>query len=343
MCDCPCCGCITVSTGTVKIVEKCGAFQKIAKPGLNCIVPCIGECPAGTVSMRLQQMEVTCDTKTKDNVFVVIKVAVQYHVVSEDSKIHDAHYRLTNPTKQIESYVFDVVRSSVPKIDLDDVFTTKEEIAHSIQEQLCKSMESFGFAILASPITDINPDDQVKRAMNEINKQRRLRVAAEDEGEAVKIRAIKEAEAVASRTEIQAKADAEAKYLAGQGIARQRQVCAPRARSPPAVFPAPASASASTSTATSPPHPSPLLLQAIMEGLRESVNAFKSEVAGVDAKAVMDLMIVTQYFDMMRDVGAQSKSNAVFLNHSPGALEDLAQAVQKGFMAGLPSSAQMGR
>jgi len=305
MCDCPCCGCITVSTGTVKIVEKCGAFQKIAKPGLNCIVPCIGECPAGTVSMRLQQMEVTCDTKTKDNVFVVIKVAVQYHVVSEDSKIHDAHYRLTNPTKQIESYVFDVVRSSVPKIDLDDVFTTKEEIAHSIQEQLCKSMESFGFAILASPITDINPDDQVKRAMNEINKQRRLRVAAEDEGEAVKIRAIKEAEAVASRTEIQAKADAEAKYLAGQGIARQRQ--------------------------------------AIMEGLRESVNAFKSEVAGVDAKAVMDLMIVTQYFDMMRDVGAQSKSNAVFLNHSPGALEDLAQAVQKGFMAGLPSSAQMGR
>ena len=236
MCDCPCCGCITVSTGTVKIVEKCGAFQKIAKPGLNCIVPCIGECPAGTVSMRLQQMEVTCDTKTKDNVFVVIKVAVQYHVVSEDSKIHDAHYRLTNPTKQIESYVFDVVRSSVPKIDLDDVFTTKEEIAHSIQEQLCKSMESFGFAILASPITDINPDDQVKRAMNEINKQRRLRVAAEDEGEAVKIRAIKEAEAVASRTEIQAKADAEAKYLAGQGIARQRQVRAARAepaRRPP--------------------------------------------------------------------------------------------------------------
>ena len=256
MCDCPCCGCITVSTGTVKIVEKCGAFQKIAKPGLNCIVPCIGECPAGTVSMRLQQMEVTCDTKTKDNVFVVIKVAVQYHVVSEDSKIHDAHYRLTNPTKQIESYVFDVVRSSVPKIDLDDVFTTKEEIAHSIQEQLCKSMESFGFAILASPITDINPDDQVKRAMNEINKQRRLRVAAEDEGEAVKIRAIKEAEAVASRTEIQAKADAEAKYLAGQGIARQRQVRAARAepaRRPPGSI----STTSLSTTSTSTPSPSP--------------------------------------------------------------------------------------
>merc|ERR1719261_811238 len=182
--------------------------------------------------MRLQQMEVTCDTKTKDNVFVLIRVAVQYQVNDDEESIKNAHYRLTNPKQQIESYVFDVVRSSVPKIDLDDVFTTKEEIAHSIQEQLCKSMESFGFAILASPITDINPDDQVKRAMNEINKQRRLRVAAEDEGEAVKIRAIKEAEAVASRTEIQAKADAEAKYLAGQGIApsarRSWRACASR-------------------------------------------------------------------------------------------------------------------
>lgn len=134
--------------------------------------------------------------------------------------------------------------------------------------------------------------------MNEINKMKRLRVAAEDEGEAVKIRAVKEAEAEASRTEIQAKADAEAKFLQGQGIARQRQ--------------------------------------AIMEGLRESVNAFKSEVVGVDAKAVMDLMIVTQYFDMMKDIGAQSKTNAVFMNHSPGALEDLAQSVQKGFLSGLP-------
>ena len=122
------------------------------------------------------------------------------------------------------------------------------------------------------------------------------RRASQDEGEAVKIKAVKEAEAEAARTEIQAKADAEAKFLAGQGIARQRQ--------------------------------------AIMEGLRESVNAFKSEVQDVDAKTVMDLMIVTQYFDMMRDVGANSKSNAVFLNHSPGALEDLAQAVQKGFMVG---------
>merc|ERR1719326_1165956 len=253
--------------------------------------------------MRLQQMEVSCETKTKDNVFVLIRVAVQYQVRTDDESIQNAHYRLTNPKQQIESYVYDVVRSTVPKIELDDVFTTKEQIATEILNSLKESMRSFGYEILSTPITDIDPDAEVKRAMNEINKMKRLRVAAEDEGEAVKIRAVKEAEAEASRTEIQAKADAEAKFLGGQGISRQRQ--------------------------------------AIMEGLRESVNAFKSEVKGVDAKTVMDLMIVTQYFDMMKDVGAQSKTSAVFMNHSPGALEDLAQSVQKGFMAAAPGGNSM--
>jgi len=306
-----CIPCIVTQQGTVRIIESFGAFKAIARPGMTCITPCV-DCVAGTISMRLQQMEVSCETKTKDNVFVTIKIAIQFQVKAADDSIQAAHYRLTNARSQIESYVFDVVRSSVPKIELDDVFTTKEEIAKTIKAELEQSMGSFGYEILATPITDIDPDAQVKRAMNEINKMKRLRVAAEDEGEAVKIRAVKEAEAEASRTEIQAKADAEAKFLAGQGIARQRQ--------------------------------------AIMEGLRESVNAFKSEVVGVDAKAVMDLMIVTQYFDMMKDIGAQSKTNAIFMNHSPGALEDLAQSVQKGFLSGLPAApgfavapSQMGR
>merc|ERR1719231_1680382 len=246
--------------------------------------------------MRIQQMEVSCETKTKDNVFVIIKVAVQYQVNDDTDSVKNAHYKLTNPRQQIESYVFDVVRSSVPKIELDDVFTTKEEISHNIKNELQTSMASFGYQILASPITDIDPDKEVKRAMNEINKAKRLRVAASDEGEAVKIRAVKEAEAEAARTEIQAKADAEAKFLAGQGIARQRQ--------------------------------------AIMEGLRESVNAFKSEVQDVDAKTVMDLMIVTQYFDMMKDVGAQGKTNAIFLNGGDG----LSESMTKGFLSGLPAA-----
>merc|ERR1719453_248877 len=246
--------------------------------------------------MRLQQMEVSCETKSKDNVFMTIRVAVQYQVISEPEKIHMAHYRLTNPKAQIESYVYDVIRSAVPKIDLDEVFTSKDEISTDISTALKAAMESFGYQILSTPVTDIDPDAQVKRAMNEINKMKRLRVAAEDEGEATKIRVVKEAEAEASRTEIQAKADAEAKYLQGLGISRQRR--------------------------------------AIIAGLRESVNAFKTEVAGVDAKTVMDLMIVTQYFDMMKEVGAQGKTNAVFLNASDGGSE----AVAKGFMSGLPAA-----
>uniref|UniRef100_A0A7S2CFH1 Band 7 domain-containing protein n=1 Tax=Haptolina brevifila TaxID=156173 RepID=A0A7S2CFH1_9EUKA len=296
-CCCPCF--IATSTGTVKIIETFGAFSSIARPGLSCVIPCINY-TAGTISMRLQQIEVECETKTKDNVFVTIRAAVQYKVLSEDDDIKNAHYRLTNPKKQVEAYVYDVVRATVPKIELDNVFTTKDEISQTITDSLKTSMRSFGYEIRGTPITDIDPDRTVKHAMNEINKMKRLRVAAEDEGEAVKIRAVKEAEAEAARTEIQAKADAEAKYLGGQGISRQRQ--------------------------------------AIMEGLRESVNAFKEEVQGVDAKTVLDLMIVTQYFDMMKDVGGQSKSNAVFLNHSPGALEDLAGAVSKGFMSGLPAA-----
>jgi len=292
-----CCTC--PSSGTVNIVEHFGAFKDIANPGCNCLCPLVDQV-AGTVSMRLQQLNVSCETKTKDNVFVVLKVAIQYQVVSDPQSIKDSFYRLSQPRQQIESYVYDVVRSTVPKIELDDVFTTKEEISHQVASSLKHNMASFGYQILGTPITDIDPDPQVKRAMNEINKAKRLRVAAIDEGEAIKIRAVKEAEAEASRTEIQAKADAEAKFLAGNGIARQRQ--------------------------------------AIMDGLRDSVNDFKTAVDGIDAKTVMDLMIVTQYFDMMKEVGAQSKTNAVFMNHSPGALEDIAQAVSKGFLTGLPAA-----
>jgi len=294
------CCCTTVETGTVKIVERCGKFSTILNPGLSIIVPCI-DVPTNPISMRLQQIEVSCETKTKDNVFTQMKVSIQFQIVQADKSIYDAHYRLTNPRKQIEAYVYDVVRSTVPKIDLDDVFTTKEEIAASISTNLKEHMAGFGYEILATPITDIEPNAEVKRAMNEINKAKRMRAAAVDAGEAVKIKAIKEAEAEASRTEIQAKASAEAMHLSGVGIARQRQ--------------------------------------AIMEGLRESVNAWGSEVDDVPPKQVLDLMIVTQYFDMMKDVGQGTRSNALFLDHSPGALNDLAGTINKGFISSLPNSA----
>ncbi len=212
--------------------------------------------------------------------------------------MYNAYYRLYNTTQQIESYVYDVVRATVPKLELDMVFLEKEEIARQVAENLKENFGSFGYEILATPITAIEPAPEVKHAMNQINKAKRIREAAGDEGEAIKVRAIKDAEASASAIEIQAKADAEAMYMSGVGMARQRQ--------------------------------------AIMSGLRESVNAFGKEVEGIDPKQVLDLMIVTQYFDMMSTVGHASKSNAVFLNHSPAQLSELTASVNRGFIAATP-------
>merc|ERR1719453_2929940 len=186
-----CCPCTTVETGPVKIVERCGEFKYIANPGISCIVPCC-DVPSPPISMRLQQIEVGCEVKTKDNVFTHMKVSIQFQIVKEDNSIWKAYYRLTNPRSQIEAYVYDVVRSTVPKIELDDVFLTKEEISSEISTCLKQHMADFGYEILATPITDIEPNAEVKRAMNEINKAKRLREAAVDSGEAVKIKAIKE-------------------------------------------------------------------------------------------------------------------------------------------------------
>uniref|UniRef100_A0A6U5FVH8 Band 7 domain-containing protein n=1 Tax=Calcidiscus leptoporus TaxID=127549 RepID=A0A6U5FVH8_9EUKA len=175
---CSPCGVVIVNQSEVKTIEQCGAFTGVAHPGCHCLIPCLCRCVNQTLSMRQQQLHVACETKTKDNVFVTVKVAVQYQINMDDESIKAAAYRLTNARDQIESYVFDVVRSSVPKIELDDVFETKDQISDSINTQLTSSMSKFGYSILASPITDIDPDAQVKRAMNEINKMKRLRVAA---------------------------------------------------------------------------------------------------------------------------------------------------------------------
>lgn len=290
---------ITTDTGTVRMIERCGKFSHVTNPGLSFLICCI-DAASDPLSMRLQQLEVSCQTKTKDNVFTDVKVSIQFQITKDETSMYNAYYRLSNPKAQIESYVFDVVRATVPKIDLDQVFLEKEEIAAAIASNLKENFGSFGYEILATPITEIEPAAEVKNAMNQINKAKRTKDAANDEGEAVKIRAVKDAEAAASAIEIQAKADAEAMYMAGVGIARQRQ--------------------------------------AIMSGLRESVSAFGKEVEGIDAKQVLDLMIVTQYFDMMSTIGHASKSNAVFLNHSPSQLSELTSSVNRGFLAGTSMS-----
>lgn len=264
-------------------MERCGRFHRVANPGFNCIHCYIGEVVAGRLSLRVQQLDVQVDTKTKDNVFCRIVVSVQYQVIKDN--LYDAFYSLTDSHSQIKSYVFDVVRAIVPKINLDDVFTTKEEIAMSVKEELTKSMTTFGFSIIQSLVTDISPDHKVREAMNDINAAQRMRVAAFEKAEANKVTVVKNAEA-----------NAEAKFLEGQGIARQRQ--------------------------------------AIVNGLRESVIDFEKEVPGVKSQDVLQLMILGQYMDTLKDIGATSRTNAVFLPHSPAGLTDLASQIRDGMLIG---------
>jgi len=270
-----------VDQSTVQFIAQFGKFSRVAYPGFNCIHCYLGESVAGTLSLRVQQLDVRCETKTKDNVFVTMVVSVQYQVVKES--LIDAFYKLTDSHQQITSYVFDVVRSTVPKINLDDVFVTKEEIAQAIKEELSTSMSTFGYTIIQTLVTDIDPAPKVKSAMNDINAAQRLRLAALERAEAEKVQVVKAAEA-----------DAEAKYLAGQGIARQRQ--------------------------------------AIVNGLRESIVQFSDEVKGIDSQSVMDLMLVTQYFDTIKEIGATSKATTVFMPHQPGGVSDVASQVRNGFL-----------
>jgi regulator of protease activity HflC (stomatin/prohibitin superfamily) len=199
----------TIHQQTAGVVERFGKFSRIAKPGLNFKIPFI-ERVIARVNLRVQQLDVRVETKTEDNVFVQVTVSVQFFVLPE--KVVDAFYRLEDPGRQITSYVFDVVRARVPKIKLDDVFSNKDEIADAVKHELSDAMDDFGYGIVKTLVTDIDPDAQVKHAMNEINAAQRARVAATERGEADRILKVKAAEA-----------EAQAKALSGKGIADQRK------------------------------------------------------------------------------------------------------------------------
>ena len=271
----------TVEQQTFKVVERFGKFNKICSPGLNIKIPFI-DWVAGKDTFRIQQLDVPVETKTKDNVFVNVKVSVQYHIIKE--KAFEAFYKLESPEPQITSYVFDVVRANVPTLDLDDVFEKKEEIASAIKSELKETMDDFGYLIVQALVTDIDPDAKVKESMNEINAQRRLRIAAAEKGEADKILRVKEAEA-----------EAESKKLQGQGIAEQRK--------------------------------------AIVDGLKDSVEAFSQAVEGSTAQDVMSLVLMTQYFDMLKDVGGSSQSNVIMIPSSPGGMDGISQEIIKAITA----------
>jgi len=236
---------------------------------------------AGRVNLRVQQLNVKIETKTEDNVFVQMIVAVQYFVLP--SKVYDAYYKLADTELQITSYVFDVVRAQVPKIKLDDVFARKDDIADIVKSELAEVMEDFGYGILKALVTDIDPDANVKQSMNEINAAQRMRVAATEKGEAERIIKVKGAEG-----------DAQSKALQGRGIADQRQ--------------------------------------AIVAGLRDSVDEFQKSVPGTTAKDVMNLVLMTQYFDTLKEIGASSRTNTILIPHSPGSLANLSEQIRNAMI-----------
>ncbi len=195
---------------TAVIIERLGKFQRVARSGFNLKIPIIDK-KAGTVNLRVMELPVEVETKTKDDVFVRLIVSVQYYVVETEEGIKTSFYKFDNPARQIQSYVFDSIRSEVPNMELDDVFSEKEKIAQAVQQELSATMEEYGYAIVKALITDIDPDAKVKHAMNEINAAKRLKEAAKEYAEAEKIKVVAAAEA-----------EAESKKLQGEGIANQR-------------------------------------------------------------------------------------------------------------------------
>jgi len=198
-----------VKQQTAAIVERFGRFQSIRQSGLQLRIPIVDRI-AGRLSLKIQQLDVIVETKTKDDVFVKLKVSVQYMVIKD--KVYEAFYKLDYPHDQITSYVFDVVRAEVPKMRLDDVFERKDDIAIAVKSELNDAMINYGYDIIKTLVTDIDPDLQVKEAMNRINAAEREKIAAQYEGDAARILIVEKA-----------KAEAESKRLQGQGIADQRR------------------------------------------------------------------------------------------------------------------------
>lgn len=276
---CILCGCI--DQASVGVIERWGRFEKLAEPGLHFFNPIAGQFLAGVLSTRLNSLEVKIETKTKDNVFVQMLCSIQYRVIRQNAD--DAFYELQNPREQIQAYVFDVVRAVVPRMNLDELFEQKGEVAKHVLEELAKVMGEYGYSIEHILMVDIIPDPAVRKAMNEINAAQRLQLASVYKGEAEKILQVKKAEA-----------EAESKYLGGVGVARQRQ--------------------------------------AITDGLRENILNFSNKVEGTSAKEVMDLIMVTQYFDTIRDLGNQSKNTTVFIPHGPGHVRDITEQLRNGLI-----------
>ncbi len=261
------------------IIERWGRFIGARGAGLHFKIP-VFDRVAGRVSLKIQQLDVLVETKTKDNVFVKLKVSVQFRVMEDI--IYEAFYKLQNPTEQITAYVFDVVRAEVPKLKLDDVFERKDDIAIAVRRELEEAMNEYGYGIVKALVTDIDPDHAVKNAMNRINAAEREKLAAEYEGESSRILIV-----------AKARAEAESKRLQGQGIADQRRE--------------------------------------IAKGLEDSVAVLNN--AGINSQEASALIVITQHYDTLQNLGEHSRSQLILLPNAPSAASDMLGQLVASFVA----------
>ncbi|MEO5777243.1 MAG: SPFH domain-containing protein [Flavobacterium sp.] len=277
----------TVKQQTAVVLERFGKFLNVRNSGLQLKLPIIDRI-AGRVNLRIQQLDVIIETQTKDNVFVKMKVSVQFKVIPEH--VYEAFYKLEYPHDQITAYVFDVVRAEVPKLILDDVFLRKDDVAIAVKRELNEAMTTYGYDIINTLVTDIDPDIQVKNAMNRINAAEREKTAAMFESDAQRIRIV-----------AKAKAEAESKKLQGQGIADQRRE--------------------------------------IAKGLVESVDVLNK--VGINSQEASALIVITQHYDTLQAIGADTNSNLILLPNSPQAASDMLNNMVTSFTASSIMGEQM--
>jgi len=272
-------GLFMVKQQTAYIIERFGKYSSIRSAGLQFKIPFIDRI-AARLSLRIQQLDVVVETKTKDDVFVHLKISVQYQILRD--KVYDAFYRLQNPHEQLTAYIFDLVRAEIPKMILDDVFEKKDDIAFAVKRDLKEAMLDYGYDIVKALVTDIDPDSSVKEAMNRINAAEREKVAAQHEGDAQRILIVE-----------RAKAEAESKRLQGKGIADQRRE--------------------------------------IAKGLEESVDTLNK--AGINPQEASALIVITQHYDTLQSIGADSSSNLILLPNNPTAASNMLNDMTASLLA----------
>ncbi len=275
----------TVQQQTAAVVERWGKFRKVQGPGIHTRAPLGIDKIVARPTLRIQQLDLKMESKTKDDVTVELQLAIQFVIPGPD-KVFDAHYKLVEPSKQMDAWVFDVVRSKVPFMKLNEVYENKDEIAKEVEERLKERMHLYGFEIVRALVNDLIPPEKVRAAMNEVNTQQRLQSAAYAEGEKNKIIIVKKAEA-----------EAESKRLQGEGIANQRK--------------------------------------AIVKGYKESIQDFVKGIPASNAREVMDMVVVTQYFDTLERLGGDARSKVVFLPSTPGAVGDFMNQIRTAFASSL--------